>query len=75
MTLRGAKTLRLTHSERDRWRRITGFDPAEVRSEADLRQFVAMCKQHYWGTGQETCMLHRLIDAEMDRNLAPAAQT
>lgn len=75
MTLRGAKTLRLTHIERDRWRRITGFDPADVRSEKALRQFVARCKQHYWGSSKETYLLHRLIDAELRRNLGPIGQT
>ena len=31
--LRGAKTLRLTRRESDRWVKISGFEPATVRSE------------------------------------------
>ena len=68
--LRGTKTLRLTRRESDRWVKITGFEPATVRSEADLRQFVERCKRHFWGTSGDTRFLHFLIDEELRSNLA-----
>ena len=68
--LRGIKTLRLTRRESDRWVKITGFEPATVRSEADLRQFVERCKRHFQGTSQDTRFLHFLIDEELRSNLA-----
>ena len=68
--LRGIKTLRLTRRESARWVKITGLDPATVRSEADLRQFVQRCKRHFWGTSEDTRFLHFLIDEELRRNLA-----
>ena len=70
VVLRGAKTLRLTRRESDRWVKITGFEPATVRSEADLRQFVERCKRHFWGTSEDTRFLHFLIDEELRSNLA-----
>ena len=73
MTIRGTRSLRLTRIERDRWHRITGFDPVDVHSEADLLHFVERCKQHYWGKSKETLMLHRLIDDELRRNLGATA--
>ena len=68
--LRGIKTLRLTRRESDRWVKITGFEPAPVRSEADLRQFVERCKRHFRGTSEDTRFLHFLIDEELRSNLA-----
>ena len=68
--LRGTKTLRLTRRESDRWVKITGFEPATVRSEADLRQFAQRCKRHFWGTSEDTRFLHFLIDEELRGNLA-----
>lgn len=68
--LRGTKTLRLTRRELDRWVKITGFEPATVRSEADLRQFVQRCKRHFWGASGDTRFLHFLIDEELRSNLA-----
>jgi len=68
--LRGTKTLRLTRREADRWVKITGFEPATVRSEAGLRQFVQRRKRHFWGTSEDTRFLHFLIDEELRSNLA-----
>lgn len=68
--LRGTKTLRLTRRETDRWVKITGFAPATVRSEADLRQFAQRCKRHFSGTSEDARFLHFLIDEELRRNLA-----
>jgi hypothetical protein len=68
--LRGTKTLRLTRRESDRWVKITGLEPATVRSEVDLRQFVRRCKRHFWGISEDTRFLHFLIDKELRSNLA-----
>lgn len=68
--LRGNKTLRLTRREWSRWVKITGFEPAAVRSEADLKQFAMCCKRRFWGTSEDTRFLHFLIDEELRRNLA-----
>ncbi len=68
--LRGIKTLRLTRRESARWVKITGFEPATVSSEADLKQFVESCKRHFWGTSEDTRFLHFLIDEELRSNLA-----
>ncbi len=68
--LRGTKTLRLTRRESNRWVKITGFEPATVRSETDLRQFVQRCKRHFRGTSEDTRFLHFLIDEELRHNLA-----
>jgi hypothetical protein len=68
--LRGTSTLRLTRRELARWTKITGFTPGEVRSEADLARFASRCKQHFWGTSEDTRFLHFLIDEELQRNLS-----
>jgi hypothetical protein len=68
--LRGTKTLRLTQRELDRWIRITGFDPSDVRNEADLRNYAHRCKRHFWGTSRDTQFVHFLIDEELRNNLA-----
>ena len=68
--LRGTKTLRLTRGEWARWVKITGFEPAAVRSKADLKQFAKRCKRYFWGTSEDTRFLHSLIDEELLRNLA-----
>lgn len=72
--LRGDCTLRLTRRELARWEKITGFAPVDVRSEADLARFASRCKQHFWGTSEDTRFLHFLIDDELRRNLAVQEQ-
>lgn len=68
--LRGTSTLRLTRRELARWTKITGFTPAEVRSEADLARFASRCKRYFWGASEDTRFLHFLIDEELQRNLS-----
>ncbi|MEW6705774.1 MAG: hypothetical protein AB1430_13090 [Pseudomonadota bacterium] len=68
--LRGTSTLRLTRRELARWTKITGFTPANVRSEADLARFALRCKRHFWGTSEDTRFVHFLIDEELERNLS-----
>lgn len=68
--LRGASTLRLTRRELTRWTKITGFTPADVRSEEDLARFASRCKRHFWACSEDTRFLHLLIDEELRRNLS-----
>ena len=68
--LRGGTTLRLTRREVARWMKITGFEPIDVRCEADLSRYVAYCKRYFWGTSDDTRFLHSLIDEEVRRNLS-----
>jgi hypothetical protein len=62
--LRLGDRIRLTPREVDRLRKITGFEPVDVKSVHDLEEYVARCKRHYWGTSRETRLLHWLIDEE-----------
>lgn len=56
--------VRLTVREVERFTKITGITPLEVRTLADLEAYVARCKAHYWGVSRETQFLHWLIDRE-----------
>ena len=64
--------IRLTHSEVERLHRITGIEPAKVRTRSDLEAYVRRCKAHYWGVSRETQFLHWLIDQEIERCLRVA---
>ena len=61
------ESARLTRPEVKRWSRITGFEPVGIRTVDDLCRYVARCKQHYWGTSDETRFLHWLMDDEVSR--------
>ena len=52
----------MTRPELDRWSRITGFEPVDVRTVDELRRYVAACKRYYWGSSDETRFLYWLID-------------
>jgi hypothetical protein len=56
--------VRLTLREIDRFTKISGIAPVNVRSLADLEAYVERCKAHYWGVSRETQFLHWLIDRE-----------
>jgi hypothetical protein len=60
--LKGHTQIRLTRREVERFTRITGFEPLEVRTLGDLADYVATCKKYYWGVSEETRFLHWLID-------------
>lgn len=62
--IRLGSQIRLTRSEIARFTRITAIEPAAVRTLADLDDYVARCKSHYWGASRETQFLHWLIDRE-----------
>lgn len=56
--------IRLTRREVERFRKITGIEPVDIRTFADLENYIARCKAHYWGVSEETQFLHWLIDRE-----------
>jgi hypothetical protein len=59
--------IRLTRREIARFTRITAIEPARIRTLADLDDYIARCKSHYWGVSRETKFLHWLIDREYRR--------
>ena len=69
--LKGHTQIRLTRTEVERFTRITGFEPLEVRTLGDLAEYVASCKRHYWGVSEETRFLHWLIDETVRGCFAP----
>lgn len=71
--LRCDESVRLTRPEKQRWARITGFEPVGIQTVNDLCRYVARCKQHYWGKSDETPFLHRLMDQEAMRCVDPPA--
>jgi hypothetical protein len=68
--LRLGSSIRLTHAERARLQHLTDIEPDGIRSHADLLDYVAQCKAHYWGGSEDTRFLHWLIDQECARCLA-----
>ncbi len=56
--------IRLTRREVERFRKITGIEPVDIRTIADLENYIGQCKAHYWGVSEETQFLHWLIDRE-----------
>lgn len=59
--------VRLTLREIERFTKITGIAPVNVRSLPDLEAYIERCKAHYWGVSRETQFLHWLIDREYQR--------
>ncbi len=74
--LRLGHHVRLTRREVERFTKITGMTPVQVRTLADLEAYIAQCKAHYWGVSRETQFLHWLIDREYEqcRNTAVCQQ-
>ena len=56
--------IRLTRREVERFRKITGIEPVDIRTLDDLENYIARCKAHYWGVSEETQFLYWLIDRE-----------
>ena len=56
--------IRLTRREVERFRKITGIESVDIRTFADLENYIARCKAHYRGVSEETQFLHWLIDRE-----------
>lgn len=57
-------SIRLTTRDTERWVKITGFAPGDIRTIGQLDAYVQRCKTYYWGTSKETRYLHWLIDHE-----------
>lgn len=56
--------IRLTRREIEVFFKITGIEPAGIRTLEDLATYVARCKAHYWGVSEETQFIHWLIDKQ-----------
>ena len=63
--LRLGSQIRLTHRELERFTKITGIEPAGIRTASELQAYIARCKGHYWGDSKQTRFLHWLIDREL----------
>jgi len=71
--IRLGKSIRLTRREVERFTKITGFEPVNVRTLDDLDRYIRKCKAHFWGCSEDTRFLHFLIDEELRRNLSSSA--
>ncbi|MHB1332308.1 MAG: hypothetical protein ACYCY1_06895 [Sulfuriferula sp.] len=56
--------IRLTRKEVERFTKITGFEPVNVKTLGGLDAYIGQCKQHYWGMSKDTQFLHWLMDRE-----------
>jgi len=65
--IRLGQRIRLTRREVERFTKITGITPVDVRTLDDLAAYVLRCKAHYWGVSRETQFLHWLIDREYEQ--------
>jgi hypothetical protein len=63
--LRYGIQVRLTRPERAWLARITAIEPGSIRSVEDLQAYVRRCKDHYWGSSDDTRFLHWLIEREV----------
>jgi hypothetical protein len=59
--------IRLTRKEVERFTKITGFEPVNVKTLESLDAYIGQCKQHYWGVSKDTQFLHWLMDRERSR--------
>lgn len=64
MTIRLGNHIRLTGTEVERFTKITGFVPVNVKTLDDLDAYIKQCKRHYWGVSKDTQFLHWLMDRE-----------
>ena len=70
--LRLGSQLRLTGREVERFTRITGFAPVDVKSLDDLDDYIRQCMAHYDGDSKEARFLRWLVDEERSRGLCAA---
>jgi hypothetical protein len=70
--LRLNQSIRLTARDVDRWIKLTGFVPRDIRCLAQLDAYIVQCKAYYWGTSRETLYLHWLMDRERALQLGSA---
>lgn len=62
--IRLGNRIRLSRTDAARFTKITGIEPVGIKTFADLDDYIAQCKRHFWGVSQETKFLHWLIDRE-----------
>ena len=70
--IRLGKTIRLTRREVERFTKITGIPPVDVKTLDDLDEYIGKCKAHFWGVSEDTRFLHFLLDEERSRCLGAA---
>ena len=68
--IRLGNSIRLTRREVERFTKITGIEPVDVRTLDDLDENIRKCKTHFWGESEDTRFLHFLLDDERSRCLA-----
>ena len=62
--IRLGNRIRLSRTDAACFTKITGIEPVGIKTFADLDDYIAQCKRHFWGVSQETKFLHWLIDRE-----------
>jgi len=67
--IRLGKSIRLTRREVERFTKITGIEPVQVRTLDDLDAYIRQCKAHFWGVSRQTRFVHFLLDEERSRGL------
>jgi hypothetical protein len=70
--IRLGRSIRLTRREVERFTKITGMQPVEVKTLDELDAYIRQCKAHYWGVSEDTRFLHFLLDEERSRCLGAA---
>ena len=70
--IRLGRAIRLTRPEVERFTKITGFEPVNVKTLDDLDEYIRQCKKYYWGHSEDTRLLHYLLDYERSRGLEVA---
>jgi hypothetical protein len=70
--IRLGNTIRLTRREVERFTKITGMPPVDVKTLDDLDEYIVRCKAHFWGVSEDTRFLHFLLDEERSRCLGAA---
>ena len=68
--IRLGNSIRLTRREVERFTKITGIAPVDVRTLDDLDKYIGECKANFWGESENTRFLHFLLDEERSRCLA-----
>ena len=51
--IRLGNTIRLTRREVERFTKITGMPPADVKTLDDLDEYIGKCKAHFWGVSED----------------------
>lgn len=68
--IRLGNNIRLTGREVERFKKITGIEPVDLKTLDDLDRYIQECKTHFWGVSEDTRYLHFLLDQERLRCLA-----